>query len=153
MISYINPLVSKIIIFNQHWECKGRQTGLCLSWTNHHLACADLLTFRFIQMQSGFQEISHKTCPLESHCYRYLLLQPFHGHRSQGHLPCPNISVPPHPPTIYSADGKRMASVLGPYKLGSDLVATCVNSGGLPPPRLVWWRGDVRIDDTYEEVN
>ena len=45
-----------------------------------------------------------------------------------------------------------MASVLGPYKLGSDLVATCVNSGGLPPPRLVWWRGDTRIDDTYEEV-
>ena len=78
-------LVSKIIIFNQHWECKGRQTGLCLSRTNHHLARADLLTFRFIQMQSGFQEISHKTCPLESHCYRYLLLQPSHGHRSQGH--------------------------------------------------------------------
>ena len=82
---WIVTIVSNIIIFNQHWQCKGRQTGLCLSRTNHHLARADLLTFRFIQMQSGFQEISHKTCPLESHCYRYLLLQPFHGHRSQGH--------------------------------------------------------------------
>ena len=66
--------VSNIIIFNQHWQYKGTQTGLCLSRTNCHLARFDLLTFRFIQMQSGFQEISHKTCPLESHCYRYLLV-------------------------------------------------------------------------------
>ena len=79
--------VSNIIIFNQHWECKGTQTGLCLSRTNHHhLARTDLLTFRFIQMQSGFQEISHKTCPLESHCYRYLLVKPFHRHHIQGRI-------------------------------------------------------------------
>ena len=60
--------------------------------------------------------------------------------------------VPPHPPTVYSADGKRMSEVLGPYKLGSALEATCVNSGGLPAPRLSWWREGVMIDDTYEEV-
>ena len=64
-----------------------------------------------------------------------------------------SVLVPPHPPTIYSADGKRMADRLGPYKLGSALVATCVNSGGFPPPRLSWWRDDVMIDDTYEEVS
>ena len=61
--------------------------------------------------------------------------------------------VPPHPPTIYSADGKRMADKLGPYKLGSDLMATCVNSGGSPAPALSWWRDGVLIDDSFEEVS
>ena len=62
------------------------------------------------------------------------------------------LSVPPHPPTVYSGDGARMSSVLGPYKVGSALVATCVNNGGLPPPALAWWRDGQMIDDSYEEV-
>ena len=60
--------------------------------------------------------------------------------------------VPPHPPTVYSGEGKRMTEVVGPYKVGSVLGATCVNSGGIPPPGLQWWRGGLMIDDSYEEV-
>ena len=62
------------------------------------------------------------------------------------------VIVPPHPPTIYSGDGKRMRTSLGPYKVGVTLVATCVNNGGLPPPALSWWRAHRMIDDDYEEV-
>ena len=60
--------------------------------------------------------------------------------------------VPPHPPTVYSGDGKRMTTSLGPYKVGVSLVATCVNNGGIPPPALSWWREQRMIDDKYEEV-
>ena len=45
-----------------------------------------------------------------------------------------------------------MVDKLGPYKLGSDLVATCVNAGGDPAPALTWWKEDKMIDDSYEEV-
>ena len=45
-----------------------------------------------------------------------------------------------------------MSSELGPHKLGSNLSATCVNSGGVPAPALAWWRGDQVLDTSYEEV-
>ena len=54
---------------------------------------------------------------------------------------------------MYTADGKRMSEMLGPYKLGSAVEATCVNSGGVPAPALTWWRDEVMIDDSYEEVS
>ena len=47
---------------------------------------------------------------------------------------------------------QRVSSELGPHKLGSNLSATCVNSGGVPAPALAWWRGDQVLDTSYEEV-
>ena len=47
---------------------------------------------------------------------------------------------------------QRVSSELGPHKLGSNLSATCVNSGGVPAPALAWWRGDRVLDASYEEV-
>ena len=46
-----------------------------------------------------------------------------------------------------------MRERLGPYRLGGQLVATCVNNGGSPAPRLSWWRDGSPIDLSYEEVN
>jgi hypothetical protein len=63
------------------------------------------------------------------------------------------VIAPPHPPTIYDGAGKRMSDRLGPYKLGTKLVATCVSNGGQPPPRLSWLRDGELIDQTDEEVN
>lgn len=43
-----------------------------------------------------------------------------------------SLSVePPKKPIIHDANGRKMTSTLGPYKVGEDLVATCVTSAGM----------------------
>lgn len=38
--------------------------------------------------------------------------------------------VPPTKPIIHDANGRKMTSTLGPYKVGEDLIATCLTSAG-----------------------
>jgi len=38
--------------------------------------------------------------------------------------------VPPKKPIIHDANGRKMTSTLGPYKVGEELIATCVTSAG-----------------------
>ena len=40
------------------------------------------------------------------------------------------IAVPPKKPIIHDANGRKMVSVLGPYKIGEKLIATCISSSG-----------------------
>lgn len=64
-----------------------------------------------------------------------------------------SMLVPPKKPTIYDANGRKMTTTLGPFKVGDELIATCITTGGTPPPRLTWWQEHALIDDTYEIVN
>ena len=38
--------------------------------------------------------------------------------------------MPPKKPIIHDANGRKMVSVLGPYKIGEKLIATCISSAG-----------------------
>ena len=38
--------------------------------------------------------------------------------------------MPPKKPIIHDANGRKMTSTLGPYKVGEELIATCVTSAG-----------------------
>ena len=38
--------------------------------------------------------------------------------------------VPPKKPIIHDANGRKMTSTLGPYKVGEKLIATCISSAG-----------------------
>ncbi len=40
------------------------------------------------------------------------------------------FTVPPKPPVISDANGRKMTEKLGPLREGEDLVATCATSGG-----------------------
>ena len=40
------------------------------------------------------------------------------------------FAVPPKKPIIHDANGRKMTSTLGPYKVGEKLIATCVTSAG-----------------------
>ena len=40
------------------------------------------------------------------------------------------LAVPPKKPIIHDANGRKMTSTLGPYKVGEELIATCVTSAG-----------------------
>ena len=40
------------------------------------------------------------------------------------------VPVPPKKPIIHDANGRKMTSTLGPYKVGEELIATCVTSAG-----------------------
>ena len=40
------------------------------------------------------------------------------------------LAVPPKKPIIHDANGRKMTSTLGPYKVGEKLIATCVTSAG-----------------------
>ena len=40
------------------------------------------------------------------------------------------LPVPPKKPIIHDANGRKMTSTLGPYKVGEELIATCVTSAG-----------------------
>ena len=40
------------------------------------------------------------------------------------------MPVPPGKPVIFDEKGKMMTDVLGPYREGEELIATCISTGG-----------------------
>ena len=60
--------------------------------------------------------------------------------------------MPPSKPVI--RDERSMRDVLtydvGPYEIDEDLVLECRVTGGLPPPKVEWWRNGVLVDSTDE---
>lgn len=58
--------------------------------------------------------------------------------------------VPPTKLTILDNDGAAVLDhTVGPYREGSSVNITCMTSGGIPPPRVSWWREHALIDDSF----
>lgn len=58
--------------------------------------------------------------------------------------------VPPTKLTILDNDGAAVGDhTVGPYREGSSVNITCMTSGGIPPPRVSWWREHALIDDSF----
>ncbi|CAB4060984.1 unnamed protein product [Lepeophtheirus salmonis] len=60
------------------------------------------------------------------------------------------VLVPPNKPIVRDANGRRMVGRLGPFKVGDQLIATCITSGGNPTPKVTWWRENELIDESFE---
>lgn len=60
------------------------------------------------------------------------------------------ISVPPSKVTILDELGAAvMDSTVGPYKENVDINLTCVSSGGVPTPKVTWWKEHALLDDSF----
>lgn len=59
--------------------------------------------------------------------------------------------VPPTQLTILDHHGAAIREQkAGPYLEGDSINLTCLSSGGIPPPRVSWWREHALVDDTYQ---
>ncbi|XP_068082837.1 nephrin-like [Anabrus simplex] len=64
------------------------------------------------------------------------------------------VIVPPRNVTILDEYGDPLLrSEMGPYAEGTTASITCIAWGGRPPPRVTWWRGEILVDDSDEEVD
>ncbi|CAN7996397.1 unnamed protein product, partial [Ixodes pacificus] len=48
--------------------------------------------------------------------------------------------VPPDSPIIRDKFGNKLGKVAGPYREGEPLTLTCEVTGGVPEPKVTWWR-------------
>ncbi|CAD7089638.1 unnamed protein product [Hermetia illucens] len=61
------------------------------------------------------------------------------------------VLVPPSQLTIVDTFGATvMDSIVGPYNEGSNINMTCLSSGGVPPPRVSWWKEHALLDDVFQ---
>ncbi|XP_073845345.1 sidestep V [Musca autumnalis] len=61
------------------------------------------------------------------------------------------VLVPPTHLTILDHHGAAIRDQkAGPYLEGDSLNITCLSSGGVPPPRVSWWREHALVDDSYD---
>jgi len=60
-------------------------------------------------------------------------------------------TVPPTQLTILDNHGAAVRDqTAGPYLEGDSINLTCLSSGGIPPPRVSWWREHALVDDSYQ---
>uniref|UniRef100_A0A6P4FBB0 Uncharacterized protein LOC108049650 n=1 Tax=Drosophila rhopaloa TaxID=1041015 RepID=A0A6P4FBB0_DRORH len=58
---------------------------------------------------------------------------------------------PPTQLTILDHHGAEIRDqTAGPYLEGDSIDLTCLSSGGVPPPRVSWWREHALIDDSFQ---
>lgn len=58
--------------------------------------------------------------------------------------------VPPTQLIILDNEGATMTdNLIGPYREGANINITCMSSGGIPAPRVSWWREHALVDDSY----
>ncbi|KAH8402069.1 hypothetical protein KR009_009546, partial [Drosophila setifemur] len=61
------------------------------------------------------------------------------------------VLVPPTQLTILDHHGAEIRDqTAGPYLEGDSIDLTCLSSGGIPPPRVSWWREHALIDDSFQ---
>ncbi|XP_033251075.1 uncharacterized protein LOC117190098 isoform X2 [Drosophila miranda] len=61
------------------------------------------------------------------------------------------VLVPPTLLTILDHHGAEIRDqTAGPYLEGDSIDLTCLSSGGVPPPRVSWWREHALIDDSFQ---
>ncbi|KAI8037622.1 hypothetical protein M5D96_009786 [Drosophila gunungcola] len=61
------------------------------------------------------------------------------------------VLVPPTQLTILDHHGAELRDQsAGPYLEGDSIDLTCLSSGGVPPPRVSWWREHALIDDSFQ---
>ncbi|XP_017005891.2 neural cell adhesion molecule 1-A [Drosophila takahashii] len=61
------------------------------------------------------------------------------------------VLVPPTQLTILDHHGAEIRDQsAGPYLEGDSIDLTCLSSGGVPPPRVSWWREHALIDDSFQ---
>ncbi|CRL06332.1 CLUMA_CG019078, isoform A [Clunio marinus] len=64
-----------------------------------------------------------------------------------------SVLVPPTHLEIFNERGTVATnSVVGPYKEGSTVNITCMSSGGVPAPRVTWFKEHALIDDSFQEL-
>ncbi|XP_023160953.2 nephrin isoform X1 [Drosophila hydei] len=61
------------------------------------------------------------------------------------------VLVPPTQLTILDHNGAAVRDqTAGPYLEGDSINLTCLSSGGVPPPRVSWWREHALVDDSFQ---
>ncbi|KAH8252583.1 hypothetical protein KR032_000656, partial [Drosophila birchii] len=61
------------------------------------------------------------------------------------------VLVPPTKLVIMDHHGAEIRDqTAGPYLEGDSIDLTCLSSGGVPPPRVSWWREHALIDDSFQ---
>ncbi|XP_068082823.1 nephrin-like [Anabrus simplex] len=64
------------------------------------------------------------------------------------------VIVPPRNLTILDENGHPLQSPeLGPFTEGTTARVTCIAWGGRPPPRVTWWRNDILVDDSDNQMD
>lgn len=62
----------------------------------------------------------------------------------------PLVTVPPSRVTILDELGAAILdSMIGPYQEHADINLTCVSSGGIPTPKVTWWKEHALLDDSF----
>lgn len=59
--------------------------------------------------------------------------------------------APPDEPRIFDTHGKEIVAVAGPFREGQEFFLSCQVSGGLPPPKVTWWRNDIELPGTSHQ--
>ncbi|XP_034941315.1 nephrin-like isoform X2 [Chelonus insularis] len=61
-----------------------------------------------------------------------------------------SVIIPPHKPNIIDEHGKTVSTIAGAYEEGGDMRLTCLVSGGRPPPKVRWWKGQTLLESKDE---
>ncbi|XP_055634568.1 uncharacterized protein LOC129774711 isoform X2 [Toxorhynchites rutilus septentrionalis] len=61
-----------------------------------------------------------------------------------------DVLVPPSKLAILDEMGAAIQNnIVGPYQENTDINLTCVSSGGIPTPKVTWWREHALLDDSF----
>ncbi|XP_055706645.1 uncharacterized protein LOC129803854 isoform X2 [Phlebotomus papatasi] len=61
------------------------------------------------------------------------------------------VLVPPTHLTVLDDQGAAVADhTIGPYREQATINITCLSSGGVPPPRVSWWKEHALLDDSFQ---